>query len=97
MNNEPRSTPPTADHRPRAGTSIALDLKIGDGTRELVARLNRDLLREGGRIYLAKDLFTRREDFEAMEPRLERWREVRRKYDPERRISSRQGERLLDD
>ncbi|MEM6795334.1 MAG: FAD-binding oxidoreductase [Acidobacteriota bacterium] len=80
---------------PRPGTSIAIDLPIGPNTRDVVARINRRVIEEGGRIYLAKDTFTTAEDFRAMEgERLERFLEVRRRYDPEGQLASVQSRRL---
>ncbi len=82
---------------PRPGISVALDIAMRDGTQALIDALNRFVIDVGGRIYLTKDLLTRREDFRAMEPRLERFEQVRRKYDPSRRLRSGQSVRLLGD
>jgi len=82
---------------PRPGISIALDLAVHPGTQRIVDRLNEAVIAEGGRIYLAKDSFTRAEHFRAMEPRLEKWTEVRRRWDPELRIRSAQSVRVLGD
>jgi FAD/FMN-containing dehydrogenase len=51
----------------------------------------------GGRIYLAKDALTRREHFRAMEPRLDAWNAVRRKWDPDAKLRSALSVRLLGD
>jgi len=82
---------------PKAGISIALDIPIRDDTQALVDALNELVIAEGGRIYLAKDQFTRPEHFRAMEPRLAAWTCVRRKWDPEGRLRSAQSVRLLAD
>ncbi len=83
---------------PRPGLSVALDLPMrGAATQHLVDALNRHVLDAGGRIYLAKDALTRREDFVAMEPRLPAFDAVRRKWDPERRLRSALSVRLLGD
>jgi FAD/FMN-containing dehydrogenase len=82
---------------PMSGISIALDIPVRDDTQELVDALNEQVLREGGRIYLTKDQFTRREHFQAMEPRLARFQEIRRRWDPEGRIKSAQSVRLFGD
>ena len=82
---------------PRPGTSIALDIAVDDGTQSLVDRLNEVVIEMGGRIYLAKDAFTRPDHFRAMEPRLDAWTEVRRKWDPELRFRSAQSVRILGD
>jgi decaprenylphospho-beta-D-ribofuranose 2-oxidase len=83
---------------PRPGMSIAMDFPIHPRkTPALVDRLNELVIAEGGRIYLTKDTFTRPEHFRAMEPRLEAFNAVRRRWDPEVRICSAQSVRLLGD
>jgi len=82
---------------PRPGTSIALDLPIRDGTQDLVNALNELVVAEGGRVYLAKDVLTRADHYRAMEPRLETFLSVRRKWDPQGRLRSAQSVRLLGD
>jgi FAD/FMN-containing dehydrogenase len=83
---------------PRPGITLALDIAVRDDTQALVDALNEQVLREGGRIYLAKDSFTRREHFEAMEgTRLDEFRAVRDRWDPQRRFRSAQSVRLLGD
>lgn len=80
---------------PRPGISIAVDLPVRAGTQALVDALNERVIAEGGRIYLAKDRFTRPEHFRAMEgERLERFEEVKKKWDPENRLASAQWARL---
>ena len=83
---------------PKPGVTLALDIPIHPTrTRALVDQLNELVLEHGGRIYLAKDAFTRPEHFRAMYPELGAWLELRRKWDPDRRISSAQSRRLLGD
>ncbi len=82
---------------PKRGTTIALDIPVRAGTQALVDALNRVLLAEGGRIYLAKDTFTRAEDFRRMEPRLRRFEALRDRWDPERKLRSAQSVRLFGD
>jgi FAD/FMN-containing dehydrogenase len=82
---------------PMQGTSIAFDIPVRDDTQALVDALNERVIAEGGRIYLAKDSFTRPEHFRAMEPRLPRFLEARRRWDPEGRIKSAQSVRLFGD
>lgn len=82
---------------PRPGISIALDIPIRSHTHEMVDRLNEFVIQVGGRIYLCKDTYTRPEDFRAMEPRLDKWMRVRRKWDPEGKIRSAQSVRLFGD
>jgi decaprenylphospho-beta-D-ribofuranose 2-oxidase len=82
---------------PMRGTSIALDIAVRDDTQSLVDALNERVIAEGGRIYLAKDTFTRAEHFRAMEPRLPRFLEVRRRWDPKGKLKSAQSVRLFGD
>lgn len=82
---------------PRPGISIAVDLPMGARTQEIVNELNERVLEAGGRIYLAKDALSTPEHFRAMEKRLEEFRDVRKRWDPERRLRSAQSVRLLGD
>jgi FAD/FMN-containing dehydrogenase len=83
---------------PRPGITLALDIAVRDDTQALVDALNEQVLQEGGRIYLAKDSFTRREHFEVMEgARLDEFRDIRNRWDPNRRFRSAQSVRLLGD
>jgi FAD/FMN-containing dehydrogenase len=82
---------------PRPGISIALDIAVRDDTQSLVDALNEQVIKEGGRIYLAKDAFTRAEHFRAMEPRLDEWQAIRRWWDPTGRLRSAQSVRIFGD
>jgi FAD/FMN-containing dehydrogenase len=82
---------------PLKGTSIALDLPVRDNTQHVVDALNEFVISVGGRIYLAKDAFTRAEHFRAMEPRLTQWMDIRRRWDPLGKLRSAQSVRLLGD
>ena len=82
---------------PMPGTSIALDIAIRDDTQALVDALNGRVLAEGGRVYLAKDNFTRAEHFRLMEPRLAEWQRIRRAWDPDLKLRSAQSVRVLGD
>jgi hypothetical protein len=62
-----------------------------------VDAFNEHVIAVGGRVYLAKDTFTRPEHFRAMESRLDAFLEVRSRWDPERRLRSAQSVRLMGD
>ncbi len=79
---------------PRPGTSIALDLPLTAATETLVFRLNELLIDLGGRVYLAKDLLTRADQFQRMEPRLPAFCRLKRAIDPDGRIRSALSARL---
>jgi decaprenylphospho-beta-D-ribofuranose 2-oxidase len=80
---------------PRPGMSMALDIPIDRRTQEVIDKLNERVIALGGRIYLAKDGFTRAEHFRAMEPRLDAFLEVKRRWDPESKLKSAQSVRLF--
>jgi decaprenylphospho-beta-D-ribofuranose 2-oxidase len=80
---------------PMQGMSIALDIPFDGETQALVDEMNRMVIAHGGRIYLAKDALTRADDFRSMEPRLGRFLETRRAWDPDGRIRSAQSVRLF--
>jgi FAD/FMN-containing dehydrogenase len=81
-----------------SGMSIALDIAVRDDTQELVDALNEFVLTEGGRIYLAKDHFTRPEHFREMEKgRLDKFQQARLRWDPNLTFKSAQSVRLLGD
>ena len=82
---------------PRPGITIAVDFPVRDHTQGLIDALNEHVIKEGGRIYLAKDAFTRADHFRAMEPRLAEWETIRRRWDPEGKLRSRQSVRVLGD
>lgn len=82
---------------PRPGISIALDIAVREDTQALVDALNEHVLTEGGRIYLAKDQFTRPEHFRAMETRLPAFQAVRDRWDPTHLFKSAQSVRLFGD
>jgi FAD/FMN-containing dehydrogenase len=83
---------------PRPGLTLSVDVPVrGARTQALVDRLNEVVVEAGGRVYLAKDAFTRPEHFRAMEKRLGAFLEVKHKWDPEGRLASAQSVRLFGD
>ena len=80
---------------PKPGSTIAVDIPLRDAAhgQRMSDELNELVLGHGGRIYFAKDTFSRVEHVAAMYPRLEEWRAIRRLYDPEGRIRSALGAR----
>ena len=45
-------------------------------------KFNEYVLKHDGRVYFAKDAFSRPEHVKAMYPRLDEWQQVCRRYDP---------------
>ena len=80
---------------PLPGYTLALDLPLrGPGLIPFLRGLDRIVLAAGGRIYLAKDAIVERDVFAAMYPRLEEFKVVKRRYDPEGVFRSHQSDRL---
>jgi FAD/FMN-containing dehydrogenase len=80
---------------PRPGISLALDLPIRANTQEVIDRLNEHVIACGGRNYLAKDVFRSPAHLRAMDPRLDAFHELCRRWDPERTLRSAQSERIF--
>ncbi|HEY2260959.1 MAG TPA: FAD-binding oxidoreductase [Solirubrobacteraceae bacterium] len=69
---------------PIAGWTLALDLPRGSPELEpLLASFDELVAQAGGRVYLAKDARLRPDALAAMYPRLDEWRAVRDRADPE--------------
>jgi decaprenylphospho-beta-D-ribofuranose 2-oxidase len=80
---------------PGPGWTLALDVPTSDpDLAPLLDRLDERVLETGGRLYLAKDSRMRPELLPAMYPRLDEWRAVRNRMDPDRRMSSDLARRL---
>jgi decaprenylphospho-beta-D-ribofuranose 2-oxidase len=80
---------------PLEGWTLAVDLPCqGRALCDLLDACDRDVLRAGGRVYLAKDARLPTEVFNEMYPRLDEWKRVRDRLDPEGRLSTDLGRRL---
>lgn len=80
---------------PLEGWTLAVDLPCtGRALHDLLVECDQEVLKTGGRVYLAKDARLSEEVFTEMYPRLEEWRAVRDRLDPDGRLSTDLGRRL---
>lgn len=80
---------------PAPGWTLALDLPLPqDGLAQVLDRADELVVEAGGRVYLAKDARLRRELLPAMYPRLDEWREVQARLDPDGRLQGDLARRL---
>jgi hypothetical protein len=79
---------------PIKGHSLALDFKIEKNLFPLLDELDSIVNDYSGRIYLAKDVRIKREEFQKGYPELDKFIEIRRKYLCSKKINSLQSKRL---
>lgn len=79
---------------PTKGWTLAFDTATEPGLERLFDELDQMVVDAGGRIYLAKDSRVRPELVPLMYPRLDEWREVRERVDPQQRFRSDMSRRL---
>ena len=80
---------------PTAGLTLALDFPLGSGhIVQALDEVTKVVVRAGGRVYLAKDAVVERADFETMYPRLDEFRRLKQRFDPDGLFRSVQSDRL---
>jgi len=79
---------------PIEGYSLALDFKIDNEVFKLLDKLDEIVVKYGGRIYLAKDVRVKKDIFEKGYPKIELFREFRKKYNMDKKFNSLQSKRI---
>lgn len=80
---------------PAEGYTLALDFPVRDGLFEFLDELDQVVLKYGGRLYMSKDARMKPEVLQAGYPRLEEFKSVVKKYNPDYKIRSVQSDRLM--
>tara|TARA_X000000950_G_scaffold206135_1_gene248021 strand:- start:2537 stop:3823 length:1287 start_codon:yes stop_codon:yes gene_type:complete len=79
---------------PIEGYSLALDFKIEEGIFELLNQLDKIVVESNGRIYLTKDSRVSKEVFERGYPKINLFRDLRKKYKLTKVLASSQSKRI---
>lgn len=79
---------------PVKGLTLAVDLPRVSGIERLLAELDQLVLEHGGRVYLAKDGSMSQKTFEQMYPRLDEFKAIQQRLDPQGKLASDQSRRL---
>jgi decaprenylphospho-beta-D-ribofuranose 2-oxidase len=79
---------------PQAGLTLTLDMPVRGRLFELIDRLNDLVLKNDGRVYLAKDSSLTAEHFRIMYPNYKRWLAIKSRFDPGYVFRSALAERL---
>lgn len=79
---------------PMEGYSLALDFKIERGLFKLLDTIDGIVIKKGGRVYLAKDARIPRENFDQGYPKVENFRNLRKRYGMHEKFNSIQSKRL---
>jgi decaprenylphospho-beta-D-ribofuranose 2-oxidase len=79
---------------PFEGYTLAIDFPVTKNLHAFTKKMDAEVLKAGGRIYLGKDSMLDKEMFQAMYPQYEKWIAIKRKYDPQNRFTSDIGRRL---
>ncbi|MDA0337697.1 MAG: FAD-binding oxidoreductase [bacterium] len=79
---------------PLPGFTLALDFPRTGAIETAVRAATDDVIAAGGRVYLAKDSVITPEQLDAMYPRVDEFRQLRRQFDPQGRFRSLQSDRL---
>ena len=79
---------------PLKGYSLAIDFKLSKSLYDVLKKLDKIVLKYKGRIYLSKDVRVNKEDFEINYSKINQFRNVREKYQMNKKFQSLQSKRV---
>ena len=79
---------------PDQGITLTMDIRADQDSENLLRRLNEEVADQGGKVYLAKDSTLTPGLLARMYPDLSRFRDLRQRIDPDRKIASNLSRRL---
>lgn len=80
---------------PMEGYTLALDIPIRDNLFSFLDELDALVLKSGGRLYMSKDARMKATVLKESYPRLKEFKEIIKKYDPDKKFHSLLSDRLL--
>ncbi|HEY0679700.1 MAG TPA: FAD-binding oxidoreductase [Chitinophagaceae bacterium] len=80
---------------PKEGYTLALDFPVRKGLMEFLDELDQIVLKYGGRLYMSKDARMKPGVLQAGYPRLQQFKNIIHKYNPDNKLRSIQSDRLL--
>ncbi len=80
---------------PMEGYTLALDIPIRDNLFSFLDELDALVLKSGGRLYMSKDARMKATVLKESYPRLDEFKEIIKKYDPDKKFHSLLSDRLL--
>jgi decaprenylphospho-beta-D-ribofuranose 2-oxidase len=80
---------------PKEGYTLALDFPVRKGLMEFLDELDEVVLKHGGRLYMSKDARMKPSVLQAGYPMLQQFKDIVKKYNPDKKLRSVQSDRLL--
>ena len=80
---------------PKEGYTLAMDFAVTDRLMEFLDKLDKIVLKNGGRLYMSKDARMKPSALSGGYSRLEEFKSVVKKYNPQYKFRSLQSDRLL--
>lgn len=79
---------------PKKGYSLAMDFKYSNNLKSMIVEIDKFIIKNGGRIYLAKDSFLTKQNIKKMYPMISKFNKIRKKEELFNYYESNQSLRL---